>query len=184
MDQRIAKTGRTWGLRLVVLACVAIFGAGLSYGQSIKIGVFDAQKIFEQTAAGAKVNASLTALQQKKQEEISGDEQRLQQMQQELLASAASLSEENLRKRRLEIERKANELEAKRKSAMRELQMEFEQAQAQWEERIRDIVRDYGEKQGFLVILPVGAVVYHAETIDITDELVAIVDQQAGAAGS
>jgi outer membrane protein len=175
-----------WMTKAALVVGVMLVAAGASYGQSLKIGVFDAQKIFEQTAAGAKVNAELTALQQDKQQELEQDEQQLQELQQQLLSSAASLSQEKLKQRRLEIERKANELEAQRKSAMRELQVEFEEAQARWERRIRDIVRDYGDQQGFTLILPVGAVVFHANTIDITDELIEIVDaqQQEGAAGS
>jgi outer membrane protein len=172
--------------KAALVAGVALLAIGVSYGQSLKIGVFDAQKIFEQTAAGAKVNAELTALQQNKQKELEQDEQQLQELQQQLLSSAASLSQEKLKQRRLEIERKANELEAQRKSAMRELQVEFEEAQARWERRIRDIVRDYGDREGFTLILPIGAVVFHANTIDITDELIEIVDAQKleGASGS
>lgn len=175
-----------WIPRAAVLTGVLLVALTTSHAQSLKIGVFDAQKIFEQTAAGAKVNAELTALQQQKQKQIEEDEQELQQLQQDVLSSAASLSQEKLKQRRLEIERKANELEAQRKSTMRELQVEFEEAQARWEKRIRDIVREYGDDNGFTLILPVGAVVFHSDTIDITDELVDIVDARAeeGGAGS
>lgn len=175
-----------WMCKVALIVGVVLAAAGASYGQTLKIGVFDAQRVFENTAAGAQVNAKLTALQQEKQEELRKDEEELQQMQQEVLSSAASLSQEKLKQRRLEIERKANELEAKRKSSMRELQVEFEEAQAKWEERIRDIVREYGADNGFTLILPIGAVVFHADTIDITDELIEIVDaraQQEGASG-
>jgi outer membrane protein len=176
-SNRICKAALIIG---VMLAAV-----GASYGQALKIGVFDAQRVFEQTAAGAKINAELTALQKKKQQELEQREQTLQQMQQEVLSSAASLSQEKLKQKRLEIERMANELEAQRKSSMRELQVEFEEAQARWEERIRGIVRDYGDREGFTLILPIGAVVFHADTIDITDELIEIVDaRQEGDSGS
>ncbi len=167
---------------LGILGLILVAGLASTPAQTLKIGVFDAQKIFEETAAGAKVQARLNALEESKRKELETSQNALKALQQQLLQTGASLSADKLRDLRLKIDRKSIELEGMQKSASREFQIEVEQAQTQWQRRIIDLVAKYGKDNGYSLIVPIGVVAYHSATTDITSELIKLVDAAGGAA--
>ena len=176
--------------KLVVPVLASILAVGVLAGlparaQALKIGVFDAQRISEETAEGAKLKARVRKVQEDKQAELKKMQEELQKLQQEFVATAASLSEEKRKQLGIRIQRKQIELEAAQKSANQELQMEVEQAQAEWQRRLLEAVREYGKANGFTLILPVEVVGYAAPTIDITGDLIRVIDNPGnGATGT
>ena len=165
----------------LALACGALAGVP-ARAQALKIGVFDAQRISEETAEGAKIKARLRKIQEDKQAELKKMQEELQKLQQEFVATAASLSEEKRKQLGIKIQRKQIELEAAQKSANQELQMEVEQAQAEWQQRVLRAVQEYGKANGYTLILPVEVIGYAAPTVDITDELIRAIDNPGGSA--
>ncbi len=170
----------------IALVTLALLGGVASQveAQTLRIGVFDAQRVFNETAEGAKIQAKLNALQTEKQDELERVQQELRAMQQNMVATAASVSNDKLRELRLKIDRKTIELESLQKSATREFQLAVEQAQADWQARLEKIVREYGKQKGYTLILPIGVVIYHADATDITADLVKIVDGSGADTGS
>ncbi|MDQ7007040.1 MAG: OmpH family outer membrane protein [Acidobacteriota bacterium] len=166
---------RRLSMALILLALLG-FGVHSAEAQTLRIGVFDAQRVFNETAEGAKIQARLNALQTEKQDELERVQQELRAMQQNMVATAASVSNDKLRELRLKIDRKTIELESLQKSATREFQLAVEQAQADWQARLEGLVRKYGREKGYTLILPIGVVIYHADTTDITEDLIKIVD--------
>jgi outer membrane protein len=163
---------------LVVAALALLAGSVPAEAQAFKIGVFDAEKISQETAEGARIQARLNALQSAKREEIEALRKELDELQQEFLATSTSLSEEKRKEMGLKIQRKQVELEGLQKSANQELQIEVESAQVQWQRRILEIVADYGKKNGYTLILPVEVVPYYSEAVDITEEIAKVVDEK------
>lgn len=143
---------------------------------TVKVGVFDPQRITQETAEGARIQARLTALSERKRSELEKLQAELKKQQDEFLASAVSLSEDKRKEMGLKIERLQIELEGKQKSASREVQMEAEQAQQNWQNQVIKVVGDFGAKNGFTLILPVDATVFHSPSIDITGELIKAID--------
>lgn len=168
-----------------LLASAAVLGAfSLAEAQTLRIGVFDAQKIFNETAEGAKVQAKLNALEAQKRTEIEQAQQELAAMRQELIATATSMSQDKQRELRLKMDRKTIELDSLQKSATREFQLAVEQAQADWQDRIVKIVQEFGKKNGYTLIVPIGIVAFRADSTDITSELIKIVDAASAPAGT
>ncbi|GAB4368479.1 MAG: hypothetical protein Kow0062_01730 [Acidobacteriota bacterium] len=175
IKRMLALAGLCAGLGLVAAAPAS--------AQQLKVGVFDAERISAETAEGARIKARLTALQEKKRKELEGLQKELQALQQEFLATSTSLSEEKRKELGLRIQRKQVELEGAQKSANQELQVEVESAQLEWQRKMLELVRDYGKKNGYTLLLPVEVVPYFSPSIDITDELIRIVDQQSAGNG-
>ncbi len=161
---------------LGVFCLIVMFGMVGTQAQALKLGVFDAQKVFEETAAGAKVQARLNALEASKRTQLETMQQALQALQQQLLTTGASLSSDKLRDLRLEIDRDTIDLEGKQKAASREFQMEVERAQNEWQDKMIGLVQTYGRDNGFVLIVPLNVVVYFAPGIDITQDLIKLVD--------
>ncbi len=167
--------------KLVVPVLAVALAAGVLAGvparaQALKIGVFDAQRISEETAEGAKIKARLRRIQEDKQAELKKMQEELQKLQQQFVATASSLSDEKRKQLGIRIQRKQIELEAAQKSANQELQVEVEQAQAEWQQRVLRAVQEYGKAHGYVLILPVEVIGYAAPSIDLTDELIRAID--------
>src|SRR3990172_8738370 len=101
MKRRIAA----WAVSLIVAAA-----SGLHAETPVKIGVFDPQRVSEETDEGKKVQADLTALRDKKQAELSGREKDLTDMQNRLTEQGLSLSAEKRATLEKDIQRKILEL--------------------------------------------------------------------------
>ncbi|GEM_PF-2758745 len=186
----LMRKTRTWnaahlgrGLALCV-AVLAFAAAENAEAQQVKIGVFDAQRVSAETAAGAKIQARLSALQNTRRTEIEAMAKALQEKQDSFVATAASLSEEKRKVLGFEIQRAENELEARRKTVTQELTLEVEAAQAEWQQSMLAAVRRYGKENGYTMILPKEIVIYHDASVDVTDELIALVDQSSAGTGT
>jgi outer membrane protein len=146
-----------------------------------RIGVFDAQRISQETIEGSKIHAKLTALQEKKRAELKKVADEIEALRQQLLQGSSTLSEEKAKELTLQLERKQIELDGMQKSAQREVSVEIEQAQATWQKRVLDAVSVYGKEQGFALLIPVEVVGYAAASIDVTGDLIQIIDKPAPA---
>ncbi len=168
-----------------VVAAIAVAASLPSAAQSLKIGVFDPARVSQETSEGSLIQARLTSLQQKKSEELQTMRDEIRKLEEEFVNTAASLSTDKRKELGLRIERKRFELEGLEKSASRELQLEVEQAQAQWQGRVLRAVRELGQEQSYTLILQYDLVAYHSNTVDVTDELIRRIDtgQAAGAGG-
>lgn len=172
---------RSFALALAFATGLAAFAGTPAEAQALKIGVFDAEKISEETAEGAKIKARLTKLQDDKRKQLEAAQAEVQALQQEYLATSTSLSDDKRKDMGLKIQRKQVELEGMQKSANQELQIEVESAQMNWQRQVIEVVRKFGKENGFTMILPVEVVPYHSTAIDITDQLIKAVDQKAAA---
>lgn len=150
--------------------------------QALKIGVFDAQRLSQETVEGSKLQARLTALQQRKREELKKLSEEIERLNTEFQQTSTSLSADKSKELALKIERKQIELDGAQKSATREVTVEVEQAQEGWQKRVLDAVTSYGKEKGFSLILPVEVIGYASASLDITSDLAAMIDKLAAPA--
>ncbi|UCF67145.1 MAG: OmpH family outer membrane protein [Acidobacteriota bacterium] len=161
---------------------VLAVGAGPVSAQQLKIGVFDPDRIVQETREGARLQARLNALQESKRSELDRLQEEIRTLEQEFYATATSLSADRLKEMQIKIDRKRFELESAQKSASRELQLEVEQTRIEWQQRVLRVVETFGEEQGYSLIFQVEVVGYFSPMIDVTEELIRRIDaQQEGA---
>lgn len=167
---------------LVVLSTIALgllaASAPALAQNSVKIGVFDVQRVTQDTAEGAKIQARLTALKDRKGAELKKLQEELEKMNQEFAGAGLSLSEEKKKDMMLRIQRKQDELDSAQKAANRELQIEVEAAQDAWQRRVIEVVNAYGRNNNFSVIIPSDAALYFNPAIDVTADLIKAIDAQ------
>ncbi|MDH3284675.1 MAG: OmpH family outer membrane protein [Acidobacteriota bacterium] len=165
---------------LAALAALVVAGSPPAAAQSLKIGVFDPARVSQETSEGSRIQARLTSLQQRKSDELKSLQDEIRNLEQEFVNTAASLSTDKRKELGLRIERKRFELEGLQKSASRELQLEVEQAQAEWQGRVLEAVRKLGQEQSYTLILQFDLVAFHSSTVDVTDELIRRIDGGEG----
>ncbi len=161
----------------LLIAGLFAFAPGTSRAQA-KLGVFDAQKITQDTAAGAQIQARLNSLKEKKSAELKKIQEEIEKLQQEFVQTATSASEDKKKDLGLRIQRKQDELDGAQKAANRELQLEVEAAQDAWQRRVVEIVNSYGKEKGYTLIVPAEVAVYFSPDIDVTADLIKIIDSQ------
>lgn len=163
-------------MRRAVLSCVAAaaISAGVASAQTapIKIGVFDAQRISEETAEGKRIQTQLSGFRDKKQAELQAKEKEVNDLQGQLTSQALSLSADKRATLEKDVQRKALDLNQAREAAGREMQLEVNEAQSKFQAQLLAVVERFGREEGFTVVLEKSLVAYSDATVDVTTALV------------
>ncbi len=136
--------------------------------QAVKIGVFDPQRISENTQMGKKVQDELSAFRDRKQGEIDAKEQSIASLQQELSEKALSLSADKRTQMEKDIQLQLLDLQSAREGATRELQLEIAAAQQTFEEKLFRAVEAFGRDEGFELLLQRDLVAWSSAAVDVT----------------
>jgi outer membrane protein len=137
-----------------------------------KIGVFDAQRISEETAEGKRIQGHLSEFREKKQNELQAKEKEFGDLQGQLTNQALSLSAERKASLEKDLQRRALELNQAKESAGREMQLEVNEAQSRFQTQLLGVVEQFGRDEGFSVIVEKSLVAYSDTSSDITTALV------------
>jgi Skp family chaperone for outer membrane proteins len=172
--------------RSTLTICSAVILAALVAGSQVraqsKVGVFDSQRVSEETAEGRKVQTELSTLRDTKQGEIAGMEQALADLQQRLNQQGLSLSPDTRMALELDIQRRGLELNNAKDLATRELQLEVAAAEARFNEKLRVVVEQFGRDEGFDILFEISATAWSSSSVDITTALIDVFDKMFPAA--
>ena len=157
---------------VILVAAVAVVPAWGQAAAPDKIGVFDAQRVSEETTEGKRVQARLTAFSEKKRAELAAKEKDAQDLQDKLNAQALSLSPEKRTSMEKDLQKKALELNQAREGAQREMQLEVAEAENGFREKLLGAVESFGREEGFAIVLERGAAIYVHPSHDVTTAIV------------
>lgn len=162
----------TSGLRILVLSAAVAAAPGVSAQTMLKIGVFDSQRISEETEEGKRVQAQLKEVRAQREREIEEETKRIQELQQQLEQKGLSLSEERRTTLEIDIRRRMLELESRKDIASRGFQLEVTAAEARFNEKLRGAIGEFAKQEQFTLILEGANVAWASATIDVTTALV------------
>jgi outer membrane protein len=169
-------------IKLVTMATVLLtVGSNSGFCADVaKIGTVNFEKIFNSSAGGKAVKNQIN-------EEGRGMNAELEKIQndikglQDLLgkdSSSGVLDESAKENKRWELERKIDEVKALKKRFDRKIQ----ELQVRLINGVRNdvlgIITEYGQKEGYLMIIEDINVVYTPKTLDITDKIIQLYDVQ------
>ncbi len=137
-----------------------------------KIGVFDPQRISEETEEGLRIQAELLAMRNAKQTELSALQKEAEELQSQLVAQALSLSPQKKQEMEIQLQKKALELQGAQESAARELQLEIASAQNRFQDQLMAVIDQFSQQEGFDIILDRSLVAWVSPSVDITTALV------------
>ncbi len=164
---------RKYGILGIVLFFFLIFAMPAGAQKAVKIGTLDLSKAFDNYEKTKEYDAELQGQSQAYQEER---EARIDKMK-ELQGKLALLKDEEKAKAEQELASMAEDL----KNFDDRSQIDLRKIQ---DERIREIlldiekvVADFAQKQGYQVILNNRVLIYEGEGLDVTEEVLAILNQ-------
>ena len=164
------KSMRTFLIMLVVGLVAS--GSFAVQAQELRVGVFDPQRVSEETNLGKQLQGELGAFQATKQREIDDKRVQVEQMQEQLRTQELSLSSATRTKMEKDIQRRVLFLEAAQETATREMQLELAAAKMLFEEKLLISVQEFGKSEEFSLILDRSLVAWADKTVDITGALI------------
>ena len=169
---------RRYGLALLVIGgMLAMLSSVYSQTSTLKVGVFDPQRVSEETVEGKRIQTVLTEIRGKAEKGIEDQTARLAELQQQLEQQGLSLSEERRATLEIEVQQRLLELNNSKDIATRGFQLQIQLAEARFNEKLRNVINEFARNEGFTVILESASVAYAAPTIDVTTAVIDLFDK-------
>lgn len=164
----------------VLVAALLAFGAPKVYAQ-LRVAVVDMQRALLETNDGRRAKNQLKAQFEKLQEDLNRRQQGLKRQKEEIDKQRNVLSAAALQKRMGEYQQafeglSKNYLEYQQQLAQREAELT-----KQILVNLQGVVRQFGNSEGFTLILDQGAVVFSPTHIDLTDRVIQEYNRQHSA---
>jgi outer membrane protein len=162
---------------LSVLATLLLAASAAAWAQSpsaLKVGVFDANRVSEETDEGKRIAAKLSAFGEKKKAELAAKEKEIGELRAQLEAQNLSLSPDKMQQMQKDVQKKGLELQQAQEAARNEFQIEVSDAQNKFQEQLIRVINQFGRDEGFTLVLErsTGGVAFAAESIDVTTAIV------------
>ena len=177
------RRGISKGLPLLVLVTLFFGVNGAPVGaEAVKIGLVDLQKVLVESKKGREPLAKLKADMDAKNRDLDAQEKKIRQMvadlekQQSVLSEAARKDKEKaIQKAKVDLNRTAEDLNREFGERERDVRQRLVR-------EVTTVVQDYGKKNGYVLIIEVRAagVMYSSEGADISKEIIAAYDGDAG----
>jgi len=156
----------------LIWTCLGV-AATQAYAQStFKLGVFDPQRVSEETIEGKRIQAKLEALRDERQSEITSDEGKINDLQKQLSQQSLSLSPEKRAQMEIEIQKRILELNSRKDTMSKSFQLEIAAEEARFNEKLRAVLSQFARDEEFSVILEVAAVAYASASVDVTTAVI------------
>lgn len=161
-------------MKKVVLAVVAVLLLALPALAETKIGYVDLQKALNLSKAGAKAKSDITALVKKYEAEFKEKQDGLLKKKGELEKQGALLSDSAKAEKERDYQKEVKELQRFQKDVKDELQQKDAEHTRRILNELLGVLQKMGKDGGYSMILEKneGAVIYAAESVDLTDELI------------
>jgi Skp family chaperone for outer membrane proteins len=152
------------------MACLLAAGAAMAV--EAKLGVFDFQRVSEETARGQELRANLEKFGDKKKGELAAKESELKTLEDQYKAQAFSLAPDRRAQMEKDLQKKQLDLQSSRESAQKEMQIEVNEAQGKFNEELIKVISAVGKERGYTLIFAKEQVAFASETVDITSEVI------------
>jgi len=149
-----------------------------------KIGVINFQKILENSEAGKSAKKELTTEGQSMESDLKSRSDEIKALQQMLERDTGVLSKEARDEKKWELDRKIDEAKALKKKYDRKIQELQAQLLSTIRQSLVSLIHEYGQKEGYLLIVEDISVVYAPKSIDLTDTIIKLYNEKYATPGA
>jgi outer membrane protein len=168
-------------------ALLAVLGASAASAQTAaKIGVFDKQRIVDESGLGKGVKVRFEKQQTDREAEIEGKQKSYEAAQKAYEQQAGVLSDEKRLDRQRELARMRDELQSAVGNADRDLERAYKQALVELVQKLDPVITDFAKTEGYDFLFDQQQYAYAKDGFDVTDKIIAKVNATypAGAASA
>lgn len=152
--------------------------AAASAARPVKMAVVDVQEIVKQSKAATKLRDQLDAQKNSLQKDLSKEEDGLRDQEKELADKRGVLSADAFEQKRRDFQDKVAAFQKKVQERSRDLDQKFASGSSQVRKTMLEAVADVAEKNGYTVVFSRADLLIFDKTLDITDQVLKIVDQK------
>ena len=177
------KGGNMQIRKFVIMLTVGImfltFGTSLGFCADVaKIGVVSFQKIFDNSAAGKEAKNEILHEGKRMEDDLKKQSDEISDLKQTLERDAGVMNKEARDEKKWQLERRIDDVKALKRKYDRQIQEIQVQNVNKVRKAVLQIIQNYGKKEGFLLILEDISVIYAPQTLDITDKIIQIYNEQ------
>ena len=160
-------------LTSILVSVIALMAIG-TFAQT-KIAVVDFQLVYQKSLLGQKKDAELKAAYEKKKADLDARKKVLDSIRTQ--AQDPKISQEKKDSLQSDYTQKMYEMQAMTKAAQDAMQDMSRKSQSDFEQKLMSIISQYAHAKGFSLVLEKSGCLYRAEALDITQEIIAAMDQ-------
>ena len=160
----------------VVAVLALIFAAGVQAAET-KIGIINMQKVVADSAAGKKAKQDIDEKMKELKTSFQADEEALIALQKEIEKISSAWSEDMKQEKAIEFKKKRRDLGVKQEDAKLEMKRLQEQHLGPILKKLEEVVDKVATDKGFTLVLPRNAVLFSAESADITADVTKALDK-------
>ena len=172
--EKIVKISKS--ITVAFVTVVFLFSAMLTCSavQAIEgsIGVLNMRQVLTGSDAGKKAQAKLEQKAMELQADLKKDEATLLALQADNEKKSSVWNEEKKREKAVEFQRMVRDLKAKQEDAGLELKGMEEKQLTPIRKQLEKVIENMAKEKGLLMILPSEVVMYNADSVDVTAEIV------------
>ena len=182
MRHHSVNAGRAGWLAAAVAMALTVGCGGPAVSQAqpsgragLAIGVVEPQRVLSETEAGKKVMESLSAFAKSRQGVIELEEKELRKMEEDFMKQASVLSATAKKEREEQFRRRMMEYQQKAQQMNREVQEKQRDALEAFRGRIEKVVARVAQQMGLAIVVEKGKgspTVYFDASLDITNKIV------------
>jgi len=165
--------------RMILIAFAAILlSSANALAAETKIAYVDIKTAMENTKAFTQAQKRMEALQSKKKKQLEAMRKKVADLDKELQMQSMAMSNEHLANKQDELNRLKTAFDRELQDAGGELKREKRKLDKTMYVKFYDVVRAYGKKHNFDIILPKSATIYTNGSHDITADITKLLDQK------
>ncbi len=173
-------------LKLIVVASLLMPVSLFAQGDNSKVGVINFEQAVRESVQGKQATDDLQVFFEERSLQLEASQNELADLQQKLRTQERALSETALAELNRDIERKSTDLTREQEDAELDLQAKQDELYRPVFARTGQVLQDYAAEKGYAVILdtsnPSSGIIFVEEVIDITTEIIELMDAPAPAA--
>jgi outer membrane protein len=151
---------------------------GAQAAEPFKMGIVDPQAVLEKSKAGKKALDTLKEYVTARQKLLAADEEELRRTEKTLKEQNGKLSDTEKKEKETQFRTRVQEYQKRAQEYNQELQGKQKELVDDYMKRISSATKTVAEKTGFALVVDKGSeqtvkiVIYHKDTIDITDQVI------------
>jgi len=153
-----------------------LMASPLAYAQAIKIGVFDMDRVFNESKRWAKERDAFVKKGKAWDETLQKKAAELKALKESLEKKAGMLSEQARKEKEREYQQKARELQRLGDDADTEIKQMDKESATRFNKSLMTVVKKLGQEEKYTLILEASIVPYASKEIDITDHVLKAFD--------
>ncbi|MDX8402463.1 MAG: OmpH family outer membrane protein [Mariprofundaceae bacterium] len=160
------------------LALAMLVGGGIAQAVEMKFGYVDVKSAVENTQEYQKGIARLEALKSRKEKELKALSDKINAAEKELLGQSMAMSPERLAEKQQRIKEMRKDFRRRQQDAQEELVAEKNRLDMSIGAKFQKVIKAYGEKNHFDIIMPKAPLLYANPKFDVTADITKHLDQQ------